>query len=80
MAAGVKRNCAGQGVGGGYDIEMVLGEIGWECVHWVDVAQDRSKWCAVVCVVMSTGVRRNVGKLLSGLGLISVGVWPFGME
>jgi len=53
---------------------MVFRETGWECVHWIEVAQVRSKWCAVVCVVRSTGVRRNVGKFLSGLGLFSVAV------
>jgi len=46
----------------------------WECVDWINVAQDRSKWCAVVCVVMSIGVQRNVGNFLSGLGLFSVGM------
>ena len=53
---------------------MVLEEIGWEWVGWINVAQDRSKWCAVVCVVMSIGIQRKVGNFLSGLRLFSVGV------
>jgi hypothetical protein len=53
--------------------------MGWECVDWINVAQDRNKWCAVVCVVMSFGIRRRVGDFLSGLGLFPVRVWPFCM-
>jgi hypothetical protein len=53
---------------------MVLKEIGWEYVEWINVAQDRNKWCAVVCVVMSIGVQRKVGNFLSGFGLFSIGV------
>jgi hypothetical protein len=27
---------------------MDLGEIGWDGVHWIDLAQDRDKWRAFV--------------------------------
>jgi hypothetical protein len=30
-----------------------LGEIGWDGVNWIDVAQDRDKWRALVNMVMN---------------------------
>jgi hypothetical protein len=32
---------------------MDLREIGWGCVEWIHLAQDRDHWCAVVNMVMS---------------------------
>jgi hypothetical protein len=31
---------------------MVVGEIGWEDVDWINLAQDRDRWQAVVNTVM----------------------------
>jgi hypothetical protein len=32
---------------------MDLQEVGWECVDWIDIAQDRDRWRALVNVVMT---------------------------
>jgi hypothetical protein len=33
-----------------------LGEIGWDCVDWIDVAQDRDQWRALVKTVVNLQV------------------------
>jgi hypothetical protein len=38
------------------NIKMDLGEIGWDGVDWIDLAQDRDKWGALVNVVMNLPV------------------------
>jgi hypothetical protein len=35
---------------------MDLGEIGWDNVDWIDVAQDRRQWRALVNTVMKLQV------------------------
>jgi hypothetical protein len=35
------------------NIKMDLGEIGWDCVDWVDLAQDRDQWRSLVNTVMN---------------------------
>jgi hypothetical protein len=37
------------------NIRMDLREIGWECVDWIQLAQDRDQCHALVNVVMKTG-------------------------
>jgi hypothetical protein len=32
---------------------MELGEIGWDGMDWIDVAQDRDQWMALVSAVMN---------------------------
>jgi hypothetical protein len=44
---------------------MDLGEIGWDVVDWIDVAQDVDQWRAVVNTVMNLRVSQNTGKFLS---------------
>jgi hypothetical protein len=39
-----------------YNIKMDLLEIGWGCVDWIDLAQDRDKWRALVNAVMNLRV------------------------
>jgi hypothetical protein len=34
------------------NIKMDLREIGWDCVDWIDLAQDRVQWRALVNTVM----------------------------
>ena len=38
------------------NIEMALPEIGYESVDWIDLAQDRDRWRAVMCVVTNLRV------------------------
>jgi hypothetical protein len=45
---------------------MDLREIGWDGVVWVDLAQDRDHWRALVNTVMNLRVPENAGKFLSG--------------
>jgi hypothetical protein len=35
------------------NIKIDLGEIGWDGVNWVDLAQDRDQWRALVNTVMN---------------------------
>jgi hypothetical protein len=37
-------------------ITMDLGEIGWGCVDWIGLTQDRDKWRALVKAVMNLQV------------------------
>jgi hypothetical protein len=45
---------------------MDLREIGWDGLDWIDLAQDRDQWRALVNTVMNLRVSSNAGKLLSG--------------
>jgi hypothetical protein len=38
------------------NIRMDLKEIGWGCIYWIDLAQDRDQWRAVVNMVMNLQV------------------------
>jgi hypothetical protein len=39
-----------------YNIRMSLGEIGWEGVDWINLAQDRDQWWAFVNTVVNIWV------------------------
>jgi hypothetical protein len=45
---------------------MNVREIGWDAMDWVDVAQDRDKWRALVNRVMNLRIPQNAGKFLRG--------------
>jgi hypothetical protein len=45
--------------------KMDLREIGWDGMDWIDLAQDRDQWRALVNTVMNLQVPTNIGKLLS---------------
>jgi hypothetical protein len=47
------------------NIKMDLREIGWYGMHWIDLAQDRDQWRALVNTVMNLRVPYNAGKFLS---------------
>jgi hypothetical protein len=47
------------------NIKMYLGEIGWCDMDWIDLAQDRDKWRAIVNTVM------NLRHKVSWLGVVS---------
>jgi transposase len=38
------------------NIKMGLGEVGWDGVDWIDLAQDRDRWRAYVNAVMNLRV------------------------
>jgi hypothetical protein len=48
------------------NIKMLLGEIGWDGMDWIDLAQDMDQWRALVNTVMNIRVPWNAGKFLSG--------------
>jgi hypothetical protein len=39
------------------NIRMDLGEIGWGGIGWIDLAQDRDQWRALVNMVMNLRVK-----------------------
>jgi hypothetical protein len=43
---------------------MDLREIGCDGVYWIDMAQDRDQWRALVNMVLNLRVPRNTGKFL----------------
>jgi hypothetical protein len=43
------------------NIEMDLGEIEWVVMDWIDLAQDRDKWRALVNTVMNLGFLKMLG-------------------
>jgi hypothetical protein len=45
---------------------MDLGEIGWDGMGWIELAQDRDQWRDLVNTVMNLRVLYNAGKFLSG--------------
>jgi hypothetical protein len=45
---------------------MYLREIGWDGVDWIDMAQDRDQWRALVNTVLNLRVPLIAGKFLSG--------------
>jgi hypothetical protein len=48
------------------NIKIDLREIRWNGMYWIDLAQDRDKWRAVVNTVMNLRDPYNAGKFLSG--------------
>jgi hypothetical protein len=48
------------------NIKMNLREIGWDGGDWIDVAQDRDQWRALVNAIMNLRVPYNSGNFLSG--------------
>jgi hypothetical protein len=38
------------------NIKMGLREIGWDGIDWIDLAQDRDQWRAIVFAVMNLRV------------------------
>jgi hypothetical protein len=48
------------------NIKIDLREIGWHGVDWIDVAQDREQWRALVNTVLKFRVLQIAGKVFSG--------------
>jgi hypothetical protein len=53
------------------NIKMDLQDMGCESMDWIDQAQDRDKWWALVDTVMNLQVPQNVGDFLTILELVS---------
>jgi hypothetical protein len=47
------------------NIKMDLTETGWDGMDWIDLAQDKDQWRALVNEVMNLRVPKNAGKFLS---------------
>ena len=47
------------------NIMMNLQEVGYEGMDWIDRAQDRDRWQALVNAVMNLWVPQNVGNFLT---------------
>jgi hypothetical protein len=43
------------------NIKMDLREIGWDGMDWIDLAQDRERWMALVNTVMNFRVPKSAG-------------------
>jgi glucose dehydrogenase len=48
------------------NIKMEFNEMGWGFMAWIDVAQDRDQWRALVNMVMNLRVPYKAGKFLNG--------------
>jgi hypothetical protein len=47
------------------NITGVFRRIGWDGIYWIDLAQDRDQWWALVNAVMNLRIPYNASKLLS---------------
>jgi hypothetical protein len=45
-------------------IKMNLRETGWDGMDWIDLAQDKDQWRALVNTIMNLRVSLNAGKFL----------------
>jgi hypothetical protein len=48
------------------NIKMDIRETGWDGMVWIDMAQDRRQWRALVNTVLNVQVPKNAGKFLRG--------------
>jgi hypothetical protein len=48
----------------GYDSNIYVRETGWGDMHWINLAQDRDQWKAVLNTALNLRVPYDVGKFL----------------
>jgi hypothetical protein len=53
------------------NIKVDLTGIGWDGMDWIDLAQDRDQWRALVNTVMNLRVPSNAGTFLSSCTISS---------
>jgi hypothetical protein len=51
---------------------MDLWEVGCGCVDWMELAQDRDRWRALVCALMNLQVPQNAGNFLTSCRPVSL--------
>ena len=58
------------------NIKLDLRQVGWGGINWIDLAQDRDRWRALVNSVMNPLASLNAGKFLSSLVRFSLSGRP----
>jgi len=53
------------GVDGSIILKWIFRKLEWVCVYWIELAQDRDRWRALVNAVMNLRVPYNVGNFLT---------------
>ena len=53
LTCNLKTQQGTQGVNWDDNIKMDLKEVGWDCVYWVHLMQDRHQWYTFVYVIMN---------------------------
>jgi hypothetical protein len=48
------------------NIKVELGEIGWDGRDWIELAEDRDQWRALVNTVITFGFLKIAGNFLNG--------------
>jgi hypothetical protein len=53
------------------NIKMDLQDVGWGGMDWIDMAEDRDRWRALVNAVMNILVPQNAGNFLTSIETVS---------
>jgi hypothetical protein len=58
------------------NISMDLQEVGYWCVDWIGLAQDRDRWWVLVSAVMNLRIPQNAGNFLTSCKPVSFSRTP----